>query len=80
MIGLTLSALISLSSMIAKFTSGLAFAAFSVASFSRKPTVTTRLQFASTMLWMFGAKSFSLFDSALLYFTPREPAACWRPS
>jgi hypothetical protein len=79
--GLTFGALIWASSMIAYSMSGLAFAASSVASLSRKPTVTMRPQPWSARLVRFGAKSVSEADSTgLASGRPRSPTALVRPS
>ena len=48
---------------MANLMSGLALAAASVSSLSRKPTVTMTLQSASTIDWMFLAKSAAVCDS-----------------
>ena len=50
-------------STIANLMSVFFLAAAKVSSLSRKPTVTMMLQFASTIDWMFLAKSAAVWDS-----------------
>ena len=66
-------------STIAKSMSGLAFAAATVASASRKPTVMMLLHLASTIDWMFLAKSAALEDSTWPVSIPSSSLASVRP-
>ena len=66
--------------MMAKWLSGLAVAWALVASPSRKPTVTVRLQPAVTMARRFGSKSLLVLDSAWLTLMPRSFSAFFSPS
>src|SRR4051794_36828904 len=66
--------------MIEKSTSGFFFAAASVASPSRKPTVVIELQPSLTIALMLSAYSASEFDSTSAVWTPNCSAAATRPS
>src|SRR6187431_2740356 len=69
----------SLLSTIANLMSGFFLAAASVSSLSRKPTVTMMLQFASTIDWMFFAKSAAVWDSTSPVSMPNSVLASVRP-
>src|ERR687889_1376640 len=64
---------------MANLMSGFFFAAATVSSLSRKPTVTIMLQSASTIDWMFPAKSEALEDSTSPVSMPSSLAASVRP-
>ena len=69
----------SLLSTIANLMSVFFLAAARVSSLSRKPTVTMMLQSASTMDWMFLAKSAAFWDSTSPVSMPSSALASVRP-
>ena len=69
----------SLLSTMANLMSGFFLAAARVSSLSRKPTVTMMLQLASTIDWMFLAKSAAVWDSTSPVSMPNSVLASVRP-